>query len=292
MRSISINRRGQITLLVLLLGMLGLTVALAAASMSLQNINQTTQTDQGTQALTGAEAALQFGVANYNPSNGYLDCTDPASNYTDIGTGISDTASLGFSKLQYKICKEGSTAYGEYLSLPKDEVFQVNVPQTVTPGTSDKFNVGWKNNNSAVEVSVVYKNSTTNALSLRRFAVNGDGFTPNPANNFSASSPSPCANTCGQTSYGSTSSCYTAIPATDSNNSNAPAQFIRVRRLYSSGDAVVCLPGKDLQVSKLVVYGVAKTKSGAVRRVKADLSAPAMPAIFDYAIFTEGFLSK
>ena len=273
-----IFKRGQVTLLVLLLGMLGLTVALAAASRSLQDINQVSQTDQGTQALAGAEAALQYGISKYDPSATYLDCG--AVSYSPAGSTFP-----GFSTpVQYKICQLNVTSFGQYLALPKDEVYQLNIPSTVNLGGGGNFNVLWKNDNpSAVEVSVVYQ-TAGGVLSLKRFAVNGTGYTPSPTNNFSASAGG-CAAMCGNLGY---TSCTASVPVLDA---AAPAKIVRVRRFYSSGDVAVCAP-VSLSVSNLVVFGTATTTSGTTRRVQASLSAPALPAVFDYALFTEGSLIK
>lgn len=287
----SILKKGQVTLLVLLLGMLGLTVALAAASRSLQDINQTSQTDQGTQALAGAEAALQYGVAHYDPSLTYTNCS--SATYSSTGTTFP-----GFSSpVQYKICQTSVSNSAQYLALPKDEVFQVNIPSTLPGGITlagtDYFNVYWKNS-SAVEVSVVYQAAGGN-LSLKRFAMNGFGFTPPTANNFATATNS--CSVCGSmTGY---SSCFnnSTIPAIDTTNANAPAKLLRVRRLYASGDVGVCAVRSgttemNLGIGNLVVYGLGTTKSGTTRRVQANLSTPALPAVFDYALFTEGFLNK
>jgi hypothetical protein len=270
-------KSGQITLLVLLLGMLGLTVGLSAVSRSVQDVKQTSQTDQGSQALAGAEAALQYGVAKYVSGGVYTDC--PGVSYTPI---VESVGFPGFSTLlQYKICKDGPAKnYGEYLGLLKDEVFQVNLPPNYNG--SGGFDVYWQSP-ASIEVSAVTKDASGNYL-LARYAYNSTA----SGNNFSSGSlGTPSCGPAGTYNYHSGTLVFAAP-------TNPGPVLIRVRALYGSTNIGICPVGTSASFAQdsLVVQGKATTTGNTTRRVQASIVPTALPAIFDYAIFAEGSLTK
>lgn len=272
-----IYQSGQITLLILLLGMLGLTVGLSAVSRSVQDVKQTSQTDQGSQALAGAEAALQYGVTQYNPATVYGNC---GATYLDIASSKTFPGFDNTHFLKYQICKAGTTPYGEYIGLAKDDVFQVNIPAGYSGGST--FSVSWSNTNSALEISTVSNNGGT--YTLARYAYNGPSVS---GNNFCGTSGScvPLTTSCTSPSGVASSFCANSL-------SFAPGTplLVRVRALYQPTNVWVSAP--SLNLDSLVVQGRAETVGGTVRRVQATLAPTALPAVFDYAIYTEGSLTK
>jgi len=284
--------------------MLGLTVGLSAASRSLQDINQSTQTDSGTRALAGAEAGLQYGLTKFDPSlpaTSYPFCiSSPAP--TPVPVPMT-TPFPGFNtgSIGYTICREPNKAYAETIGLAKDDVLQVEPSPSI-----DHAVVMWKGFNSAVEVSVLYY-SVAGGYEVQRFAFNSNS-TSNAGNNFVRADPgAPCviaANRsgqfCGDDSYMAGSSC-TANTEISLISGTKTAKLIRVRRLYNSGDTAVCgqkivplgtLAYASMDIPSLSVIGTATTTGGTTRRVQASITPGVLSGMFDYAIYTEGALTK
>lgn len=297
------NKTGQATLVVLLLSLLGLTVALATVSSSLKNIKQTSQTDSGSKALAGAESALEVGISKITPSGVYSPC---ALGEVDLHTfpGFDPTKnSPGNYSGSYSICTN-SNRYITFPGLQLDDVAVVDGNRiNRINGPQRSFSVGWQGANSAVEITALYKNSSGSFI-LDRYAVNSNGYSP--GNNFASSVAGNSANTCvvtsgpgqcGDNSYATaTTSCFNGIPMTKNSNSY-DIQVLRVRRLYNGGSVIVCTKGpgnsaSDLGAQIINVTGTATTLDNTTRRVQATQIPSGLSGIFDYAIFTEGALTK
>src|SRR3989344_601354 len=120
-------RRGQVTVLILLLALLGLTGALSVASRSLSDLRQVSQVETGTKALAAAEAGLQktlgdlnAGTLTFNEATG---CSSgPITGIVIDGLDMSDP--VGRPPLTYSVC--GNTA--DYVwddDLAADDVLEV-----------------------------------------------------------------------------------------------------------------------------------------------------------------------
>ncbi len=94
-------RKGQVTILALLIGLMGLTIGLSMASRSLSDFHQVTIVDQGTKALAAAEAGLQYALNQLNYNNASQNCT-PSSVASLPTNVVSSLANI--SGVNYNIC--------------------------------------------------------------------------------------------------------------------------------------------------------------------------------------------
>jgi hypothetical protein len=293
MRNMSL-KRGQATLVVLLLSLLGLTIALGAVSSSLKNVKQTTQTDSGTKALAGAESALEYGISQIDPLLGYSTCangTVPLTNFPGF---------LASSQGNYSICSN-QRSFLEYPNLTVNDVAVIDGSRIDITTPNRTLAVVWAGAQSAVEISALYVNNVGN-FSFDRHAVNYLGFAGG-GNNFSSPNvlgvPNPCIvptgiNQCGYASYTDTS-CFNVVPTKKPGSYDL--KLLRVRRLYSDGPVLICAksPGNseaNLGAQQIIIEGWATTTDNTTRRVQATQVPSGLSGIFDYAIFTEGALIK
>jgi hypothetical protein len=272
-------RSGQVTVLVLLLAMLGLTATLSVASRSLSDLKQVSYVDTGTKAFAGAEAGLQFALNDFTTNNDTSTCATPRTlSPTDLNVP-------GINHIDYSICSNNS----DYLSVHdvgQDEVVQADFPIT-NPNNVESFDILWSNNNAAVEVIMVDKNDV-----VTRSIYNGQSILARAsANSFSDSvAAAGClVNNCNDTFF-TGGSCASGVPYSHT-------KLIRVRPIYGASGVAVCAkahghsPGRmDNQVYTFTV--TATTTNNSKASVQAIRQSPALPSIFDHAIYTRGNLVK
>lgn len=273
------GRLGQITILILLLSLLGLTTALSLSSQSLSDLKQVSYVDAGTKALAGAEAGLQYALTTPLPSSG---CSQ--------GTISQSILSLsGISNITYKLC--GSTKDSVFVpNVPKDDVFQLDLAGVNSNLKS--FDVSWKSD-ASVEIIVLDSDST-----IRRYAYNANTSLGLARNNGFAAGQSGvnCSPGCDASFNGGSCTGYGEIlykPGTHGTR----AQLVRVRPLYQSSDINFCGRSSGNSSSKfgLQYYQVeasATTANGTLRRIQIDRYPPALPAIFDNVLYNGGDITK
>ncbi len=273
-------RSGQITVLALLLGLLGLTVGLSAASRTLSDLRQVSYVDSGVRAYAAAEAALSAAIADY-VQNGTIRCATPTS--FDLVASPID----GIQSLTYLICP-ASQNYALMTSLAKDDVFQVTLP-TGNPAGISAVDVLWNDNNASLEIISL---NAANQLT-RRVAKGLSGSTPaNTLAAHNAVAASSCASVICNVS-GMTSCAQNVAIGT----SPTPL-LIRVKPLgdatVTSVNVAVC--GRNpsgstaLSTQTIVIEATATTTNNTVKRLQAVQSPTALPAFFDNVIFSGGSL--
>lgn len=266
-------RSGQITILVLLLSLLGLTTALSVASRSLSDLKQVTQVDVGTKAFAAAEAGLEFALnefsRNFNP-----DCTVQTANLTIPG----------ISGINYTICPN-SKDYASWTNVFKDDVFQVVFP-TNNPNNLKSANVLWENPAAAIEIDVIDNGGT-----VSRYFSNPVGSTT--ANGFATgSNVANCiSSTCNDPAFSSWSSCVIGIANIDN------ASMIRIKPLYANSSVAICgqtaggSPGR-IPLQNYVITVTATSTNGTVRKIQVIKTPPVLPAIFDNVLYTSGSIVR
>lgn len=277
-------RSGQITVLALLLGLLGLTVGLSAASRTLSDLRQVSYVDSGVRAYAAAEAGLQAAIADYVQNNTIRCGATPTS--FNLTTNPID----GISTLTYKICN-ATQNYAYMSALSKDDVFQVTLPAG-NPSAIGSVDVVWSDDNAAMEII-----SVNSSYQVTRRVAKGQGAAipanTNPAHN--ATSVSNCFNstTCNFTGM---ESCAQGV----SIGTSPTPLFIRVKPLGGSAvsnvNVAVCgrSSGNPVAISSqtIVIEATATTTNGTVKRLQAVQNPVALPSMFDNVIFSGGSLQK
>lgn len=259
-------KRGQITLVAVVLGVVGLTLGLAVASRSLSDLRQASTVDFGTKALAAAESAAEYALSQIN-SQGALaaNCGNPR---TDLLTTLNFGTALNIQGLEYEICLTPATAQ----TIAQDGVYQVDFGSA---GTSTAPLVYWSAA-PGVEVVAVYANQ----YKVTRYAyrtgsnLSNSGFTP-------AASGS-CSSVNGFVSD--------AIPAVDTGNNLI---LLRVKPIAGPGTIIVCANGSPIGNQQYQVTAKATTKNGLVKRVRVtrDVSG-VLPGVFDNVLYSGGNITK
>lgn len=284
------KKTGQVTLLVLLLGLLGLTVALSSVSRSLSDIHQASQTDSGSKALAAAEAMAEYAIAQ---GTGLCEPTYPAG--LPVLSGIQTNAG-GNQGMGYSVCTLTRT-YFDVDGVSTNDVVSVDLQQ-IPNATPKTLNILW-GGNSSIEVSYIDRSTPP---VLARYAANELG--SSKANKFSsATDPNDPTTGCFDAISNNcpTSSKYTNCLSIDRPLGQPLNQgrLARIRTLYSSTDIRVCIasqagPGHamDLGAQSVNYVGIARALDGTTRRVQLAKTGSSLPGIFDYSIYSEGDLSK
>lgn len=273
------TNRGQITVLVLLLGLLGLTASLSMASRSLSDIKQVTQVDAGTKALAAAETALQYGLSKL-PT---ITLPDPGEQVT---TTIPPTeiSIPNIKSLEYTV-RSPSSLTAKIENIAKDDVGQLDV--TTINTSAKRLNIFWQQ--GSLEVIIRDKNDV-----IRRFGINPPGSTQ--TNGFSGgyaySDTSNCPSLCSvPAGY---SYCSGELIPVDRNND----RLLRIKPIYTSSSVIVCTLNAgqsrayDMPLDYLEIEAKAVTTNDTVKKVQAIKYPAAMPSLFDYVLYSGGGISK
>lgn len=261
-------REGQITVLVLLLALMGLTVGLSQVSRSLSDLKQVTYVDAGTKAYAGAESGLQYALNQFNSATDYSICV----------SGTDATLPNGISNISYQICGGTNDSF-TMTPLHKDDVAAIDLSGKNIPASTD-WRIFW--NDPASLVITIIKNNGT----LLRYAYNGinnslnNGFVPSKAGNDAA-----CEDT------GSVYNNCATIPSTSAD------VLIRVKALGNDTNLKFWAkkPGSSnpILISQTYTFtATATTPNGTKKRLQVVKTPPTMPGIFDYTIFSKGSVIK
>lgn len=269
--------KGQITVLVLLIALMGLTIGLSQVSRSLSDLKQISYVDSGTKAFAAAESGSQYALNKILTGQIISDCT------TQYSYPVTDWP--GLDNVTFTSCTN-SSGYVE-IPLKKDEVLQLDL--SGLPSNLQAVDIFWKNtnNNAAMEVITVDSNNV-----LTHYANNGYQMTPPLPNSFAtAVAPSNCHinnDICDDANF-SNGSCFSpTISRVD---------LIRIKPLYADVSLLVCGRGAGHSSARLdgqiyTITTTATTKDGVVKKLQIQKALPALPSIFDFSIYSGGGIFK
>lgn len=274
------RRSGQVTVLVLLLGLLGLAASLSLASRSLSDLRQAIYVDSGIKALAAAEAGLQ-----YASTLAGADCLS----HELVNTQSPVLSLSGVKSVSYTTCTVTKTTI-TVPSVAVDDVVQVDL--TGASANLKGMDVSWLGD-ASVEIEVLDSDDT-----LRRYAYNAVG--QNRNNGFAAAIPgSNCTSGCDASfAIGSCTGPSEICYKPDCGVGNVKAQLVRVKPLYQSAPINICARAAggsgvtSFGTQYYLVTVTATTLNGTVRRIQADRYPPGLPAIFDNVLSSGGSLAK
>lgn len=262
-------RNGQITVLVLLLALMGLTVGLSQASRSLSDLKQISYVDVGTKVYAGAETGLQYALNQFNSATDYSTCA----------SGVGPTLPNGGITTSYQICGQASDSFTT--TLLKDSVVAVDLTSKNYPPNTD-WRFFW-NYPASLVVTVVKDNGT-----LLRYAYNGinnsqnNGFVPSKAGNDPA-----CEDT------GSVYNYCALIPSSPS-----PKDVLIRIKAIGGNTGLKFWAKKTGSTTPILIsqtynfIATATSPNGTKKRLQVVKTPPTLPSIFDYTIFSKGSVIK
>lgn len=252
---------GQTLVVIVLVMAVSLAVGLAVSTRSLKTLKETSYTAQSLAAYHAAEAGVEVALKRIANGECPLPTPDCSSSGTLAGASYSYTVSAGGVEGNYS------------LTLEKDKTREIKLAEY----TGSSLRVCWDRDadpdpEAALEMFLVY--GEPESYSLKKYAVDG---LPDRRSDNSFSLPSS-----GEDNY---TYCY------DITGLSSP-QILRMRPLYNGTSAVV----KPATAYNLPPQSYAIESTGrageTVRKVRVTKSLPALPEIFDFAIFTPEELAK
>jgi len=275
-------KSGQILILVLLIVVVSLAVGLSVASRNLTNLRISTQTEESQRAFSAAEGGVEDVLSRL---------TTLSQDGSKIGAltssqGYTETFDVG--DIPATVIVKGKNVYETTVSL--GEVAQVTL--VVNPGPPPTYYTGnitieWpKEPHVSLEVTLVCENSTTpipcnggvagsGSYSQNRYAFQGSGA---PADQTGSWQNAVCSSTC-------------SVPVSIPSGTNA--RYLRIKPFHNTVDKLKVSGSPDLPTQIYEINSVAKTDLGITRRVQVTRTAlPALPAVFDYVLYSEGDIVK
>ncbi len=261
------NQQGQTVEIILLVMVVVLTIGLSITARSITDLRLASTTEQSARAFSAAEAgieeALRRGLS-----------TQPSGSNPSFGSGASYT---------YSVSPLGGAGYVPDKPIQQDTVIQLNLNMTGVSNPATALNLYWVDKSNSAEITnpaslEITFVSGTGSDTLEKYAYNvdvgrGNGFAPPVAFD---------------QSYGGKT-----YRARVSLNIPANPQIMRIRPLYNNASlAVESQPsGKNLPTQSYKVTSIG-TAGGATRKIEVTQSISAMPAIFDYVLFSSQSITK
>lgn len=267
---------GQIIVFVLLIMLLGLTVGLSVTSRTIQDLKQSSMTDQSSRAFTAAEAGLE------NALSRELNAGD--ANIT-INPNLSDFSGT----VSYDVSGVGGASYAVD-SIVKDDVVTVRLDNYTgtsvdiwwtAAGTSEVSSGCTEGATSAaLEMTMYYLNGTSYGSTKQTYNPPGCGTLLSAINNFSN------AGTSGDPKYISNANFSWASVSPALPNPIIKG-MLRLRPIYRNASILIKPTGSaSLPQQGFVVTSTAQTTGGVSRSVQIASSSAGLAPIFDYVLYS------
>lgn len=264
------NRPAQTLIVVLLVMIVSLTIGLAVASRSVSGLREATTTAQSTTAYHAAEAGVEECLKKLSEDSGYR----RATNWGNCAADTDGATTLSGSGASYRCLVAGVS--GDFTAeVEQDAVAEVNLDGLALANRT--VTVSWHNtalgdSDSAALTFWLAEERGDGTYYTVKSAFDGNASRRSAENHFDLPSP-------GASGY--------ALSATV-NTENVPAnrrRLLRIRPLYAGTNLKVSVQGATLPPQQVEVR--CEGELGEVKRTVQVLRGnPALPALFDYAIFS------
>ena len=275
-------KSGQILILVLLIVVVSLAVGLSVASRNLTNLRISTQTQESQRAFSAAEGGVEDVLSRLQT----LAQTQQAA--LTSGSGYNDTFYVGDLSATVKVF--GRNVYET--TVPLGEVAQVTL--VVNPGPPVSYYTGnltieWQVTPDApIELTFVCDSiSLSNNCTVNSVA--GVDHGDYAQNRFAYQAPGSLG---GQQGFQNCTQIASICSVTINVPSAAKPIILRIKPFHNAVNLKVYgTPSLPTQIYE--INSVAKTSLGIKRRVQVTRTAlPALPAVFDYVLYSEGDIVK
>lgn len=268
------SQTGQAQLVItLVVSVISLVLGAAITQRAVSNLKQTTYTAQAVRAQKAADAGAEeaLGVADLSTWLG--------THSVNLGDGSTAT---------YTVAEYGGGSSITIDQLGKDETRQVDLTSTGLTGLEVRWSQSGENKDAIIVYSIIHKDGAGNVTIQQKGATDptesgADGC------NLPLNSSDPTANP-GDLGYDH----KTTISGLSVNPGAGEKLYLRIRPLCQDQvDMMVTalpaganLPTQGYTITSTGTYGEAQWT------VEVTKTNPALPAIFDYAIFSESDLTK
>ena len=288
-------KSGQILILVLLIVVVSLAVGLSVASRNLTNLRISTQTEESQRAFSAAEGGVEDVLSRLNAISLEPAVLDPAG-YTLPSIRVGD-------EIDATVNVKGRNVYET--TVPLGEVAQITL---INPGPPESYysgtlSVEWLKTGeeeAAIELTLICDTSTNaaNCLSTTAdqkstaYSQNRFAFMPNTISGLTGfrdcvtASPAPPCSIATTAGY----QYKVSLNLLDVNNK---ARILRIKPFDKPVSVLISGSASPLPTQIYEINSVAKTDIGITRRVQVNRTVlPALPAVFDYVLYSEGDIVK
>lgn len=273
--TLSSKRPGQTLVLVILAMAVSLAAGLAISSRSLSSLKSSSYTTQSEAAYHAAEAGAEeslMWLADTAHTDGLISGSIPRP-YTGSG-------SLTGAAYSYSIDVGGGGTENYPIHLDKDKTQEIKLSGILGP---KDVNICWglsgdTGDDASLEMLLIAGDSGSGYTLSQKIGVNGSStFGGVPLNNGFDAPPS------GDGLY---RHCLTVSWA-----SGVKAQLLRIKSLYNNTSAVIKPTTITLPAQAFIITSTG-TSGESIRKLEVTKTLPALPEIFDFAIFTPADLTK
>lgn len=265
MKKDSFCQRGQIVLVALLIGLVVLTIGLGVANRSITDIKLSRQEEESTRAFNVAEAGIEEFLKEADLSVHVKRHVNP-----DVdGTGIRRVIDVaGEGELEVAL-KPNETAEIDLSGIDYEDslrIYWIDTEKGEDPGSCSE---GEGQASASIEVMIYHKEG--DIYSVRRSGFNSCSGLYNEFEEADA----------GSDPFKSATDIFV----------NNDDKLVRVRVLYN--EATIHIVGRSsLGVQMYKITSRAQASVGETRQIEVERTKPALPAIFDYVLFSGGSLVK
>lgn len=265
------NQSGQIAVLILLVSIVGLTIGLSIASRSIKTVKQTGEEDASSRAFSAAEAGIEKALVQLEQTG-------------SVGAIPPETLESGAEIKEVQVITSGTTGY-EVENVEKDDGVQVVLyDDSVTPVQSfnGTLRVHWDTDgawgtNTSLVLTEIYGTGPAN-YQVKKYAYNCGVM----ANNFSSPTSSALHTVVGSAHQ---YQCYQNLAL------QSDTKLLRLRTMYNGTHIAVepqsAGPSGQATLPAQSTVIRATGKAGETERVvEVERSKPALPAIFDFVLFS------
>ena len=267
------NQQGQTLILMLIVTVVSLTVGVAISSRAVSTLKQTSYTAQAGKAQKFADAGIEEAL-------GFGDLS------TQVGTHTIDLDGGG-DDVTYTVAESGNAESVE-LQLGKDETYQLNLTSASLTGLEVRWSLKGGNKDAIIVYSIIHKDSSGNVTIQQKGASDPTESGADLCNLPLGSSDPTVSATDPDYDYKITISGLSVNPGA------GEELYLRVRPLCQDNvdtkitalPTGIDLPNQGYTITSTGTYGEAEWTAEVTKM------NPALPSIFDFAIFSDSALSK
>ncbi len=268
------DQKGQTLILMLIVTVVSLTIGVAISSRAVSTLKQTSYTAQAGKAQKFADAGVEEALG-----------TDDLS--TILGAHTIDVDGDGNPDTTYTVAESGNAESVE-LQLGKDESYQLDLTSTSLTGLEVRWSLKGGNKDAIITYSVIHKDSSGNVTIQQKGASDPTESGADLCNLPLNSSDPVVSFTDPDYDYKITISGLSVNPVA------GEELYIRVRPLCQDNvdtkitalPTGVDLPNQGYKITSTGTYGEAEWTAEVTKM------NPALPSIFDFAIFSNTSLTK
>lgn len=283
-----VNRSGQVLVLVLLVVVVSLAIGLSVASRNITNLKTATQSERSQRAFSASEGGVEDVLSKLNQV-----ATDITTGSATSGcpvSGDSATCTVPVGNISATVNVKSYNTFDSTIEL--GSVGQIDINPDGTLATQVRIDWGKATGalyEPSIEVIEYYK-KTDGTYDQNRKYFQGDNSSPagraaNETGPFDA--PGVCIVIPGYKCaiFGLQTLGVQAGPS--------GFRILRIRPFWDKASVKVSGVGGTIPLQSFKLESTARTDEGLTRKVEVNRNAlPALPAAFDYALFSSGSITK